>query len=185
MISEIMNEAEDRMKKTVEVLRKELASVRAGRANPGMLEKISVDYYGTPTPVNQLANISIPESRMLIIQPWDKTVMPAIEKAILKSDLGLTPSNDGVVIRLTIPQLTAERRAEIVKTVKKKAEENRVAVRNIRRELIDDIKKVEKEKVVSEDESKKGQEKAQKLTDKYIKEIDDVLDKKEKEIMEV
>ena len=180
-----MNEAEDRMKKTVEVLRKELASVRAGRANPAMLEKITVDYYGTPTPVNQLANISIPESRMLIIQPWDKTSMPAIEKAILKSDLGLTPSNDGVVIRLTIPQLTAERRTEIVKTVKKKAEENRVAVRNIRRELIDDIKKVEKEKIVSEDESKKGQEKAQKLTDKYIKDIDDVLNKKELEIMEV
>ena len=185
MISDIMNEAEDRMKKTVEVLRKELASVRAGRANPAMLEKITVDYYGTPTPVNQLANISIPESRMLIIQPWDKTSMPAIEKAILKSDLGLTPSNDGVVIRLTIPQLTAERRTEIVKTVKKKAEENRVAVRNIRRELIDDIKKVEKEKIVSEDESKKGQEKAQKLTDKYIKDIDDVLNKKELEIMEV
>ncbi|KUO66066.1 MAG: ribosome recycling factor [Gracilibacter sp. BRH_c7a] len=185
MITDIMNEAEDRMRKTVEVLRKELASVRAGRANPGMLEKITVDYYGTPTPVNQLANISVPESRMLIIQPWDKTSMPAIEKAILKSDLGLTPSNDGVVIRLTIPQLTAERRTEIVKTVKKKAEENRVAVRNIRRDLIDDIKKVEKEKVVSEDEAKKGQEKAQKLTDKYIKDIDDVLDKKEKEIMEV
>lgn len=180
-----MNEAEDRMKKTVDVLRKELASVRAGRANPAMLEKITVDYYGTPTPVNQLANISIPESRMLIIQPWDKTSMPAIEKAILKSDLGLTPSNDGVVIRLTIPQLTAERRTEIVKTVKKKAEENRVAVRNIRRELIDDIKKVEKEKIVSEDESKKGQDKAQKLTDKYIKDIDDVLNKKEIEIMEV
>lgn len=185
MISDIMNEAEDRMKKTVDVLRKELASVRAGRANPAMLEKITVDYYGTPTPVNQLANISIPESRMLIIQPWDKTSMPAIEKAILKSDLGLTPSNDGVVIRLTIPQLTAERRTEIVKTVKKKAEENRVAVRNIRRELIDDIKKVEKEKIVSEDESKKGQDKAQKLTDKYIKDIDDVLNKKEIEIMEV
>ncbi len=180
-----MNEAEDRMKKTVDVLRKELASVRAGRANPAMLEKITVDYYGTPTPVNQLANISIPESRMLVIQPWDKTSMPAIEKAILKSDLGLTPSNDGVVIRLAIPQLTAERRTEIVKTVKKKAEENRVAVRNIRRELIDDIKKVEKEKIVSEDESKKGQEKAQKLTDKYIKDIDDVLGKKETEIMEV
>jgi len=185
MLTDIINDAEDRMKKSVEVLRKELASIRAGRANPGMLEKITVDYYGTPTPVNQLANISVPESRMLIIQPWDKTSMPAIEKAILKSDLGLTPSNDGVVIRLTIPQLTAERRTEIVKTVKKKAEENRVAVRNIRRDLIDDIKKVEKEKVVSEDEAKKGQEKAQKLTDKYIKDIDDVLDKKEKEIMEV
>ena len=185
MIAEITNESEDRMKKTVEVLRKELASVRAGRANPAMLDKITVEYYGTPTPINQLANIGIPEPRMLIIQPWDKTSMPAIEKAILKSDLGLTPNNDGVVIRLMIPQLTAERRTEIVKTVKKKAEENRVAIRNIRRELIDAIKKVEKDKIVSEDESKKGQEKAQKLTDKYIKEIDDVLDKKEAEIMEV
>lgn len=185
MLTDIINGAEERMQKSVEVLRKELASVRAGRANPAMLEKVTVDYYGTPTPVNQLANIAIPEPRMITIQPWDKTSIQAIEKGILKSDLGLTPSNDGVVIRLTIPQLTEERRAEIVKTVKKKAEENRVAVRNIRRELIDDIKKAEKDKLVSEDESKKGQEKAQKLTDKYIKDIDEVLEKKEKEVMEV
>jgi ribosome recycling factor len=150
-----------------------------------MLDKISVDYYGTPTPVSQLANVSVPEPRMLIIQPWDKSAIKDIEKAILKSDLGLTPSNDGVVIRLIIPQLPAERRTEIVKNVKKKAEEARVAVRNIRREVIDDIKKIEKDKVASEDESKKGQEKAQKLTDKCIKDIDIVLDKKEKEIMEV
>ncbi len=185
MINEVLNQSEEKMKKTVEVLRKDLASVRAGRANPAMLDKITVDYYGTPTPVNQLANVAIPEPRMLIIQPWDKSSIKDIEKAILKSDLGLTPSNDGVVIRLNIPQLTAERRTEIVKTVKKKAEEARVAVRNIRRELIDDIKQIEKEKIASEDESKKGQEKAQKLTDKYIKEIDEVLEKKEKEIMEV
>lgn len=185
MINDVSNEAEEKMKKTVEVLRKDLASVRAGRANPSMLEKISVDYYGTPTPVNQLANVSIPEPRMLIIQPWDKSSIKDIEKAILKSDLGLTPSNDGNVIRLNIPQLTAERRAEIVKTVKKKAEEARVAIRNIRRELIDDIKQIEKEKLASEDESKKGQEKAQKLTDKHVKDIDDVLLKKEREIMEV
>ncbi|NLI93276.1 MAG: ribosome recycling factor [Peptococcaceae bacterium] len=185
MINDVLNESEEKMKKTVEVLRKDLASVRAGRANPAMLEKISVDYYGTPTPVNQLANVSVPEPRILIIQPWDKSSIKDIEKAILKSDLGLTPSNDGVVIRLNIPQLTAERRTEIVKTVKKKAEEARVAVRNIRRELIDDIKKLEKEKAASEDDSKKSQEKAQKLTDKYIKDIDDVLEKKEKEIMEV
>lgn len=185
MINDVSNEAEEKMKKTVELLRKDLAAVRAGRANSAMLEKISVDYYGTPTPVNQLANISIPEPRMLIIQPWDKTSIKDIEKAILKSDLGLTPSNDGNIIRLNIPQLTAERRTEIVKTVKKKAEEARVAIRNVRRELIDDIKKIEKEKLASEDESKKGQEKAQKLTDKHIKDIDDVLLKKEKEIMEV
>jgi ribosome recycling factor len=185
MISDVLNTAEDKMKKTIDVLRKDLASMRAGRANPAMLEKITVEYYGTPTPINQLANVSVPEPRVLIIQPWDKSSIKDIEKAIMKSDLGLTPSNDGNVIRLSIPQLTAERRAEIVKTVKKKAEEARVAVRNIRRELIDDIKELEKAKTASEDESKKGQEKAQKLTDKYIKEIDEVLEKKEKEVMEV
>jgi len=185
MISDVLSTAEDKMKKTIEVLRKDLGSVRAGRGNPAMLDKIMVDYYGTPTPVNQLANVSVPESRVLVIQPWDKSSIKDIEKAILKSDLGLTPSNDGVVIRLSIPQLTAERRAEIVKTVKKKAEEARVAVRNIRRELIDEIKQIEKEKNVSEDDSKKGQEKAQKLTDRYIKDIDESIEKKEKEIMEV
>jgi len=185
VINEVLSESEDRMKKTIEVLRKDLASVRAGRANPAMLDKISVDYYGTPTPVNQLANVSVPESRMLVIQPWDKSSIKEIEKAIQKSDLGLTPSNDGVVIRLNIPQLTAERRTEIVKTVKKKTEDAKIAVRNIRRELIDDIKQIEKDKIASEDESKKGQEKAQKLTDKYIKDMDELLEKKEKEIMEV
>jgi ribosome recycling factor len=185
VINDVLHEAEEKMKKTVELLRKDLVSVRAGRANPAMLEKVSVDYYGTPTPVNQLANVSVPEPRMLVIQPWDKTSIKDIEKAILKSDLGLNPSNDGAVIRLIIPQLTAERRTEIVKTVRKKAEEAKVAVRNIRRELIDDIKQIEKGKLASEDEAKKGQDKAQKLTDKYIKDIDEVLAKKEIEIMEV
>jgi len=185
VINDVLNEAEQKMAKTIEVFRKDLASVRAGRANPAMLDKITVDYYGTPTPINQLANISVPEPRMLTIQPWDKSSIKDIEKAILKSDLGITPTNDGVVIRLIVPQLTAERRAEIVKSVKKKAEEARVAIRNIRREVIDDIKKIEKDKIVSEDEAKKGQDKAQKLTDKYIKEIDSILEKKEKEIMEV
>ncbi|NLM21472.1 MAG: ribosome recycling factor [Peptococcaceae bacterium] len=185
MINDVMSSAEDKMKKTVEVLRKDLASVRAGRANPAMLEKVTVDYYNTPTPINQLATVSVPEPRMLVIQPWDKSAIKDIEKAIMKSDLGLTPSNDGNVIRLPIPQLTAERRTEIAKTVRKKAEEARVAVRNIRRELIDNIKNLEKQKSISEDESKKGQEKAQKLTDTYIKEIDNTLEKKEQEIMEV
>jgi len=185
VINDVLNEAEQKMTKTVEVFRKDLASVRAGRANPAMLDKVMVDYYGTPTPINQLANIAVPEPRLLTIQPWDKSTIKDIEKAILKSDLGITPTNDGVVIRLVVPQLTQERRAEIVKTVKKKAEEAKVAVRNIRREVIDDIKKLEKDKVVSEDEAKKGQDKAQKLTDKYIKEIDSILEKKEKEIMEV
>lgn len=185
MINDVLTETEEKMNKTLDVLRKDFASVRAGRANPAMLDKVAVDYYGTPTPVNQLANVSVPEPRMLIIQPWDKSSIKDIEKAILKSDLGLTPSNDGVVIRLIIPQLTAERRGEIVKTLKKKAEETRVAIRNVRREAIDDIKQIEKDKIASEDDSKKGQEKAQKLTDKFIKDIDIILDKKEKEIMEV
>ncbi|AHF09612.1 MULTISPECIES: ribosome recycling factor [Dehalobacter] len=185
MLNDFLNDAEEKMHKTEEVLKKDLASVRAGRANPAVLDKVSVDYYGTPTPINQLANVSVPDPRMITIQPWDKSSIKDIEKAILKSDLGLTPSNDGMVIRLNIPQLTAERRAEIVKTVKKKAEDAKVAVRNIRRELIDDIKQLEKDKTVSEDDSKKGQEKAQKLTDKTVKDIDEILEKKEKEIMEV
>lgn len=185
MVNDILNEAESKMHKTVEVLRKDLASVRAGRANPAVLDKITVDYYGTPTPINQLANVSVPDPRMITIQPWDKSAIKDIEKAIMKSDLGINPSNDGIVIRLNIPQLTADRRAEIVKTVKKKAEDAKVAIRNIRRELIDDIKQVEKEKLVSEDDAKKAQEKAQKLTDKIIKDIEDILDKKDKEVMEV
>lgn len=185
MVNDILNEAESKMHKTVEVLRKDLASVRAGRANPAVLDKITVDYYGTPTPINQLANVSVPDPRMITIQPWDKSAIKDIEKAIMKSDLGINPSNDGIVIRLNIPQLTAERRAEIVKTVKKKAEDAKVAIRNIRRELIDDIKQVEKEKLVSEDDAKKAQEKGQKLTDKIIKDIEDILDKKDKEVMEV
>ncbi|UWG98516.1 ribosome recycling factor [Dehalobacter sp. DCM] len=185
MVNDILNEADSKMHKTVEVLRKDLATVRAGRANPAILDKVTVDYYGTPTPINQLANISVPDPRMITIQPWDKSSIKDIEKAILKSDLGLNPSNDGIVIRLSIPQLTADRRAELVKTVKKKGEDAKIAIRNIRREVIDDIKQVEKEKLVSEDDAKKAQEKAQKLTDKIIKDIEDILEKKEKEVMEV
>ena len=150
-----------------------------------MLEKVTVDYSGTPTPINQVANVSAPEPRLLTIQPWDKSLVPTIEKAILKSDLGLNPSSDGSIIRIVIPQLTQERRLELVKTVKKKAEEARVSIRNIRRDSNDKVKNLEKSKVISEDESKKGQEEIQKLTDKYIKEVDHVLDVKEKEIMEV
>jgi len=185
MISEVLKEAEERMAKAVDVLKKEFATVRAGRATPSMLDKVTVEYYGAPTPVNQLANISVPEPRLLVIQPWDKSSLPMIEKAILKSDLGLNPSSDGTVIRLIIPQLTAERRAEIVKTVKKKAEEARVAIRNIRRDTNDHLKKMEKEHTASEDEIKRTQDEVQKLTDKFIKEVDRILDIKEKEIMEV
>ncbi|ADY56554.1 ribosome recycling factor [Syntrophobotulus glycolicus DSM 8271] len=185
MVDTIVKETEEKMKKTLEVLRKEFVTIRAGSANQSMLDKIMVDYYGTPTPINQVANISVPEPRMLVIQPWEKTMIQPVEKAIMKSDLGINPVNDGSVVRLVIPQLTADRRTEIVRTVKKKAEEARVSVRNIRRDMNEEIKKMEKDKTVSEDESKKGQEKIQKLTDKYIKDIDDVLSKKEKEITEV
>ncbi|MDX9871958.1 MAG: ribosome recycling factor [Clostridia bacterium] len=185
MLKEVINESEDKMKKTVEILRKDLSTLRAGRANPAILDKLSVDYYGATTPVNQLANISAPEPRLLTIQPWDKTLTPLIEKAILKSDLGLNPSSDGALIRIIIPQLTQERRLELVKAIKKKAEEGRVSIRNIRRDSNEKLKAMEKGKQITEDETKKGQEDIQKLTDKYIKEVDHVLEAKEKEIMEI
>ncbi len=184
-VKEIYASHEDKMKKALDVMRKEYASLRAGRATPALLDKIMVDYYGTPTPVNQVANIAVPEPRMLTIQPWEKQMLGMIEKAILKSDLGLTPNNDGSVIRLSIPQLTQQRRTELVKVVHKKAEECRVAVRNLRRDGNEEIKKLEKNRTISEDEAKKGQDDIQKLTDKYIKEIDHVMAVKEKEIMEV
>lgn len=184
-VKEIHSSHEDRMKKTIEMLRKEYGTLRAGRATPSLLDKITVDYYGTPTPINQVANISVPEPRSIIIQPWEKTMISPVEKAILKSDLGLTPNSDGSVIRLNIPQLTQQRRAELVKVVHKKAEETRVAVRNLRRDANEGIKKLEKDKTISEDEAKKAQDDMQKMTDKYIKEIDTVMSAKEKEIMEV
>ncbi|NMA02785.1 MAG: ribosome recycling factor [Clostridia bacterium] len=185
MISEIMQDSENRMVKALDVLKKELQSLRAGRANPAILEKITVDYYGSPTPINQMANITAPEPRLLVIQPWDKSIIPNIEKAILKSDLGLNPSSDGTVIRLAIPQLTQERRKELAKVVKKKGEDAKVAVRNIRREANELLKNLEKSKDISEDDNKRSQEDVQKLTDKFIQEIDKVLENKEKEIMEV
>ncbi|SFR01658.1 ribosome recycling factor [Desulfoscipio geothermicus DSM 3669] len=185
MANPLLSETEKNMKKTVEVVNKEFASLRAGRATPSLLDKIMVQYYGTPTPINQLANVSAPEARLLVIQPWDKTVLPEIEKAILKSDLGITPASDGNVIRLAIPQLTQERRAELVKVVKKKAEEGRVAVRNLRRDANDALKTQQKNGEISEDEQRRLQDEVQKLTDKYIKEIDNLLAAKEKEIMTV
>jgi ribosome recycling factor len=184
-IKEIHSAHEDKMKKALEVLRKEYGSLRAGRATPSLLDKVMVDYYGSPTPVNQVANVSVPEPRMIVIQPWEKTMLNAIDKAIQKSDLGLMPNSDGVVIRLSIPQLTQERRTEIVKVIHKKAEDCRVAIRNLRRDANESIKKVEKDKTVSEDEAKKAQDDIQKLTDKYIKEVDQIMVVKEKEIMEV
>lgn len=185
MIKEVSGEAEDKMKKALEVLRKDYSSMRAGRATPALLDKVMVDYYGAPTPINQMANVSVPEPRMLVIQPWDKSVIATIEKAIQKSDLGLTPNNDGSVIRLAIPQLTQERRNELVKSAKKKAEDSRVAVRNIRRDANEHLKALQKEKLISEDDDKRAQEEVQKLTDKYIKEIEHILEHKEQEIMEV
>ena len=185
MIKDIFASHEDRMKKSIEALKREFASLRAGRATPALLDKVMVEYYGTPTPVNQLANISVPEPRMIMIQPWEKTILHDIEKAIMKSDLGLNPNSDGTAIRLTIPQRTQDRRTELVKSVNKKAEETKVAIRNLRRDANEAIKKLEKSKEVTEDEAKKGQDDMQKLVDKYIKAVDAAKAVKEKEIMEV
>ncbi|HBT47782.1 MAG TPA: ribosome recycling factor [Peptococcaceae bacterium] len=184
-MEDILKEAESKMQKTVEGLRRELATIRAGRANPALLEKVQVNYYGTPTPINQLATISAPEARLLVVQPWDRSILGEMEKAILKSDLGLTPTNDGSVLRIVLPQLTEERRAELVKVARKKAEEFRVMVRNIRREANDKLKAREKSGEASEDEVRRAQDKVQKLTDKYIQAIDKALAVKEEEIMEV
>jgi len=185
MLKGKIKEAESNMNKTVDIIKKDLASMRAGRATPALLDKISVNYYGTPTPVNQLANISVPEARLLVIQPWDKSSLTEIERALLKSDLGITPASDGTVIRLAIPQLTQERRADLMKTVKKKAEEGRVAIRNIRRDTNEQLKAWQKNGEISEDELKRNQDKVQKLTDRFVKEIDGILSAKEQEIMQV
>jgi len=185
MAKKIIEDTSDRMEKTIEHLTKDFAGLRAGRANPAMLDKIMVDYYGTPTPLNQLGNIGVPEPRLLVIQPWDKTSIPDIEKAIMKSDLGVNPSNDGNVIRINIPSLTEERRKDLVKVVRKRAEEAKVAIRNIRREANDSLKSMEKDGSISEDECKKRLDEVQKITDNHIKEIDRLAGGKEKEIMEV
>lgn len=180
----IKKNAEDRMEKALGALKRDLQTLRAGRASAAMLDRVEAEYYGTPTPVNQMGSISTPDSRTLIIQPWDKTALALIEKAILKSDIGLTPANDGNIIRLNIPPLTQERRAELAKHTKKFGEEAKVAIRNIRRDANDDIKKKEKGEI-SEDESRRHQEDVQKITDRYIAEVDKILLAKEKEIMEV
>jgi ribosome recycling factor len=187
MLSEQKKKAEEKMSKALDVLRKEFASLRTGRASLGMLDGITVDYYGTPTPLNQVANMAVPDPRQITIQPWEAKMLGEIEKAILKSDVGLTPSNDGKIIRLNIPILTEERRQQIVKHARKLAEDARVAIRNIRRDVNDEIKKKSKDKDahVSEDETKKLQDEIQKTTDVYIKKIDDLLSHKEKEIMTV
>ena len=185
MVGELLKDAQKRMEGAVEAFRREVGSLRAGRATPALLDKVRVDYYGTPIPVNQLATISVPEPRQLVIQPWDKSVLPEIERAILKSDLGLTPSSDGSVIRLTLPQLTQQRRQELVRQVRKLAEESRVAVRNVRRDVNDELKRLEREGEASEDEVRRALERVQKLTDEYVRTIDQVLEAKEAEILEV
>jgi len=176
---------EERMNKTVNVFEENLSEIRAGRANPAILNKISVEYYGTPTPINQVAGISVPEARLIVIQPWDKSVLKDIEKAILASDIGINPNNDGNVIRLNFPELNEERRKEIVKDVKKMAEEAKVAVRAVRRDGIDEFKKMQKDSAITEDELKQSEEKIQKLTDQYIEKIDKISESKEKEVMTV
>ena len=174
-----------KMTKTINNLDGELATIRAGRANPHVLDKIAVDYYGSPTPIQQVANVSVPEARMIQIQPWEKSMLKAIEKAILTSDIGINPTNDGTSIRLVFPELTEERRKELVKDVKKKGEAAKVAIRNIRRDANDSLKKANKNSEITEDELKDQQDKVQKATDKYIKTIDGMIDKKSKEILTV
>lgn len=184
-VKEITKGIEEKMHKSVDALRVDLASLRAGRATPSLLEKVMVEYYGTPTPVTQVASVTVPEPRMIVIQPWEKSLIKDIEKAIMKSDLGLNPNSDGVCIRLNLPQLTEERRKDLVKVVHKKAEDFRVVVRNLRRDANEAIKKAEKAKEITEDEAKKGTDDVQKITDKIMKEIDAVTANKEKEVMEI
>ncbi len=182
-VKEIMDKGEEKMQKSVLSTQKEFANIRTGRANPLILDKVSVDYYGVPTPVRQLSNVSVQDGQTLVITPYDKGSIGNIEKALLKSDIGITPGNDGANIRLVFPQPTEERRKELVKDIKKQGEDSKVAIRNIRREMTDSLKKAEKSESIPEDEVKKQQDEIQKLTDKYIKEIDNLIAEKEKEIL--
>ena len=185
MLDDILKTAEHKMTRTVEVLGTDLQSVRTGRASPALLDRIQVDYYGSPTPLNGVANISAPDPRMVLVQPWDRGMLGPIEKAIQKSDLGINPSNDGAVIRLVLPQLTEERRKELVKQVHHRTEEARVSVRNIRRDALDHLRKAEKEGGISQEDERRAQERLQKITDTYIKKVDDVSKRKETEVLEV
>ena len=180
-----LENAEERMQKTLDNLKEEFVTIRAGRANPGVLNKLTVDYYGVPTPIQQMANISVPEARILVIQPWDRSTIKGIERAIQASDIGINPNNDGTVIRLVFPELTEERRKDLVKDVKKKGEAAKVALRNIRRDTVDSIKKAQKAGEITEDDQKKDEEAAQKLTDKFVEKIDKTVEEKTKEIMTV
>lgn len=184
-MKEVIKKCEEKMTKTCENLDGEFTNIRAGRANPNLLNRIMVEYYGTPTPMQQVGNISVPEPRIIQINPWEKSLLKAIEKAILASDLGITPTNDGTSIRLVFPELTEERRKELVKDIKKKGEAAKVAVRNVRRDANDTLKKMEKSTDITEDERKEGEEKIQKMTDKYVAKIDKSVENKSKEIMTV
>lgn len=184
-MKEVIKKCEEKMTKTCENLDGEFTNIRAGRANPNLLNRIMVEYYGTPTPMQQVGNISVPEPRIIQINPWEKSLLKAIEKAILASDLGITPTNDGTSIRLVFPELTEERRKELVKDIKKKGEAAKIAVRNVRRDANDTLKKMEKSTDITEDERKEGEEKIQKMTDKYVAKIDKSVENKSKEIMTV
>ncbi len=184
-MNEVKSKAESKMKKSLAALNDEFSAIRTGRASSALFEKINVDYFGTATPLNQVATISIPEARLVVIQPWDRNIIGEIEKAIQKSELSLNPSNDGKVIRISIPHLTEERRKELVKTAKSIAENSKVAIRNIRRDANDDLKKKQKKSEITEDDEKHGIDDIQKMTDKYVAEISKALDAKEKEIMEI
>ena len=184
-LEEMQTKTQEKMDKALQALRNELTNIRTGRATPSLLDKVKVAYYGAPTPVTQVANVSVPEPRMIVIQPWDRSLLKTIEKAIMTSDLGLNPNNDGTVIRLNLPLLTEERRKELVKVVNKKGEASRVEIRNIRRDFNDAVKKQVKAKEITEDDAKDATDFSQKLTDKYTKKIDDVLAQKEKEVMAV
>lgn len=182
---DVLQNADSRMRKAVEALKHDLVAIRTGRAHPGLVERIMVEYYGNPVPLNQIAGISTPEPRLLVIQPWDKQVLPNIEKAILKSDLGLNPLNDGNVIRLHIPQLTEERRNQLVKIVRKRVEDGRVAVRNVRRDALENLRKLKDDKEITEDEQKRAMTRLQQLTDKFIDEMDRLAKSKEAELLEI
>lgn len=184
MIKDILADARERMEKTIDALQNDLRAIRTGRASPALVERLTVEYYGVPTPLIQLAGVTVPEPRMLLIRPWERNMVGVIEKAILKSDLGLTPNNDGQVIRLMIPQLTEERRRDLNKQVARRVEEARVSARNIRRDAVEMLRDAEKEKLIDEDDLHKGQEQVQELTDKYIKQLDEIGKAKEAEILE-
>lgn len=185
MINETLADAEGRMTKSIDALHRDLNTIRTGRASPALLDRISVEYYGTPTPLNQMANISVPEARLLVIQPWDKGVIPDIERAIQKSDIGITPSSDGIVIRLAIPQLTEERRKLLVKQVHGQVEDAKVAIRNVRRDSMSDVRDLMNEKMISEDDERRAEQRLDDLTKKFVEEADKVGKTKEHEVLEV